>query len=80
MQTVRCSVDRIEGKLAVLISDDDRVFHLNTDKYELHVGDIFDLTIEGDVITSAVCRPEERNSRLESNKKRLSALFAKGKK
>jgi hypothetical protein len=80
MKTVRCSVDRIEGELAVLISDEDLVFHLNAKKYGLSVNDVIDLVTDGEKAVSVTKREDIASERYESNKSRLSALFAKSKK
>ena len=80
MKTVRCSVDRLEGEIAVLLSDEDEVFHLNAKEFSLSVNDIADITIEGERVISVIKRDEVAKERYESNKSRLSALFAKSKK
>ena len=80
MKTLRCSVDRIEDELAVLVSDDNRTLHLKAKDYSLSVNDVVDITLEGDKITTVKKQPEEAHSRYEKNEGRLKALFAKNKK
>ena len=79
MKTVRCSVDRIEGSIAVLISDNDEIYHLNARNYSLSVNDVVDITVDGTDIVSLVQKDAVSKERYENNKSRLSALFKKNK-
>ena len=81
MKNGKYAVDRIEGTLAVLISDADcSVYHLPTDKYSLKVNDVVMLEFDGDALASLRRLDEEKDERLKRNRERLNALFAKGKK
>ncbi|MBQ8720177.1 MAG: hypothetical protein IJY65_04005 [Clostridia bacterium] len=77
----RFAVDRIEGALAVLISDsDNEILTLPYEEYGLSVNDILDITLEGGKVLGIVRLENEKDARLKKNSARLSALFAKGKK
>ena len=76
----RCSVDRAEGDILVLISDGGREYHLNKSSFNYKVNDIVDLTVEDGRIISCALRPDERDRRIKENRARLSSLFSKGKK
>lgn len=80
MKSEKYAVDRIEGELAVLISDEGSILHLPKEKYSLKVNDLLLLTFEGDKLLSLEMLEVEKERRLEKNKSRLSALFAKGRK
>ncbi len=80
-KTVRACVDRQEGDLLVLVPDEGNAYiHLLRAEYSLPVGSVVALTMEGDTVIDALLLPEETEARRQSNKSRLSALFAKGKK
>ena len=48
--TKRCSVDRIEGDILVLISDDGFEYHLKASDYSYKVNDIVDVSVDRDKI------------------------------
>lgn len=81
MITRRYAVDRIEGRLAVLVADERGVadLHLDASEHGLCVNDIADCDFEGDRLVSLRKNPEERERRLASNRSRLRALFNKKK-
>jgi hypothetical protein len=78
--TKRCSVDRIEGDILVLISDDGFEYHLKASDYSYKVNDVVDVSVDRDKIILVKNCPEEKERRLKENRSRLSSLFAKGKK
>lgn len=80
MKSGKYAVDRIEGELAVLISDGGTVVHLPLSEHSLKVNDLVLLTFDGEGLISLKMLDGERDERLKQNKSRLSALFAKGKK
>jgi hypothetical protein len=70
------SVDRIEGDIAVCISDND----VQVDVPLALLGgmkqnDIFSAEYDGSTLSSIVPMPEERDRRLASNRERLHRLF-----
>ena len=75
------SVDRIEGELAVCISDDDDKINVPVSElFGMTVRDIFEATLNGDKLSDVVPMPEERDRRLERNKKRLHDLARRNRK
>ncbi len=75
------SVDRIEGELAVCISDDDDKIDVPVSElYGMTVRDVFEATLDGDKLSDVVPMPEERDRRLERNKKRLHDLARRNRK
>lgn len=75
------SIDRIEGDIAVCISDDDdRVDVPVSALFGMGVHDVFSAELEGDVINGVLPMPKERDRRIECNKKRLHDLARKRKK
>ena len=81
MKNGKYAVDRIEGDVAVLISDDDGSYlHLPRDEHALSVNDLVYLEFESDNLISLKRLDEEKEVRLNKNKSRLEALFAKGRK
>ena len=81
-KTVRYAVDRREGSLLVLIPDDGTQKELLLDKnqYDFSVGDVLDVTFEDETVLDVCLQKEEAQARERSNRARLSALFAKGRK
>ena len=74
------SIDRIEGDVAVCISDDDvRVDAPLEVLCGLSVRDVFSAEFSLGVLTDIEPMPEERDRRIERNKKRLHALANKKK-
>ena len=74
------SIDRIEGDIAVCISDDDD--KLDLDKKLLcgmTVNDIFSAEYDGESISDIQPMPEERDRRLKENRERLQRLFNRSK-
>ena len=75
------SVDRIEGGIAVCISDDDdRVDVPLCDLYGMGVRDVFSAELSGEKLCDVTPMPEERDRRIERNKRRLHDLARKCKK
>ena len=69
------SVDRLEGELAVCISDDDVEITVPASILGgLEARDVFSARIEGDTLTDIVHLPEEKERRIESSRSRLRAL------
>ena len=74
------SIDRIEGELAVCISDDDRQVDVPlADLSGMTVRDVFSAIISGDTLTDITPMPEERDRRLKSNRERLQRLLNRNK-
>ena len=75
------SFDRVEGELAVCVSDDDEqiVVPKNT-LGGLEVRDVFSARTDGDRLFDIVPMPEERDRRLSENRRRLHALAKRSKK
>ena len=81
MKNGKYAVDRIEGGLAVLISDDDgSAIHLPSDEHGLSVNDLVYLEFDNGRLSSLKRLDGEKEARLKKNKSRLEALFAKGRK
>ena len=75
------SIDRIEGDIAVCISDaDDRVDVPLGELSGMSVRDVFSAELSGEKLCDVTPMPEERDRRLERNKKRLHDLARKCKK
>lgn len=74
------SIDRIEGELAVCISDDDVEITVPTEVLgDLETRDVFSARIEGETLVDIVPLPRERDRRIESNRSRLHALAKRSK-
>ena len=74
------SLDRIEGEIAVCISDDEEQFDLSLSSLGgLKTHDVFSAEIVGDSLTDIVPMPEERERRLRANKDRLHRLAKRNK-
>ena len=75
------SVDRIEGDIAVCISDDDvKVEIAVSELVGLTAGDVFLARLDGDMLCDVIAMPEERDRRIERNRKRLHDLARRNKK
>lgn len=69
------SLDRLEGGLAVCVSDDDEVVVVSVATLGgLCVRDVFSARIEGDTLVDIVPRPDERDRRINDSRARLRAL------
>ena len=70
------SVDRLEGDLAVCISDDGEqlIFPLS-DLGGMKAHDVFSAEIDGETLEEITPLPEERDRRLKANKERLQRLI-----
>ena len=80
MKTV-FSLDRIEGDIAVCISDDDLQIDVPVSSLMgMKVHDVFSADIEGEALTNVTPMPEERDRRLAANRARLQRLFERNKK
>ena len=81
MKNGKYAVDRIEGDVAVLISDDDGSYlHLPRGEHALSVNDLVYLEFDNENLISLKKLDGEKEDRLNKNKSRLQALFAKGRK
>ena len=79
--TKRYTVDRMEGKFAVLVSDEGKhVLTLSAQDFGLHNNMTVDVTFDGERIADVKEVEGESERRLSENKKRLHALFSKNKK
>ncbi len=75
------SLDRVEGELAVCISDDDDTVIVKRDTLsEIEVRDVFSAESDGESLVNIVPMPEERDRRLDKNRSRLHALAKRSKK
>ena len=75
------SVDRIEGDLAVCISDDDDKVDVPLTRLGgMGVRDVFSAWLSGGEISDITPMPDERDRRIESNRRRLHDLARKSKK
>jgi hypothetical protein len=75
------SVDRIEGDIAVCISDDDDTLDVEiTSLMGLGLHDVFSAEYDGEKILDIVPMPDERDRRLNSNRERLRRLIERSKK
>ena len=74
------SLDRIEGNIAVCISDDDVTVNVPLDTLGgMKALDVFSAELDGDTLKSIEPMPEERDRRLEANRLRLQRLFDRNK-
>lgn len=79
-ETIRFAVDRTEGTLLVLVPDEgEKALWLDKKQYVFSVGDVLDVTLDGDAVLSVKLCKEETERRKSSAKSRLAALFAKSK-
>ena len=75
------SIDRIEGDIAVCISDDDIKLDVEKSKLgDMSVNDIFSAEYSNGDISEIVPMPDERDRRLKANRERLERLFKRSKK
>ena len=69
------SVDRIEGDIAVCISDDEMILDVPLVILgEMRARDIFSAEIDGDKLSDIIPMPEERDRRLKANRERLHRI------
>lgn len=69
------SFDRLEGDIAVCISDDDIKIDVPVSTLgEMKVHDVFSAELDGEKLFDIVPLPEERDRRLKSNRERLRRL------
>ena len=74
------SLDRIEGEIAVCISDDEEQLDISLQSLGgLKAHDVFSAEIVGDSLVDVVPMPEERERRLEANRERLHRLAKRNK-
>ena len=74
------SLDKLEGDMAVCISDDDDVVVVPmADLGGLCVRDVFSAKITGDKLTDITPMPEERDRRIRDSRLMLHALARKTK-
>lgn len=75
------SIDRIEGSLAVCISDDELQFDVPVSLL-LGMGarDVFSAEIDGEILRDVIPMPEERDRRIKVNEERLQRLLNRNKK
>lgn len=79
------SVDRIEGKMVILISDKEEIYSMSAEAYTALVGQapkeahMLSCELQGDAIRSARYSPEETARRTEAAKERLNRLANKNK-
>ena len=72
------SIDRVEGDLAVCISDDEQqVICPLSSLGGLTARDVFSAEVDGEILSDIVPMPEERDRRLQKNKERLLHLAQK---
>ena len=75
------SIDRIEGDIAVCISDDDLQLDIPRESLSgLGLHDVFSAEYDGERIWDIVPMPDERERRLHSNRERLRRLIERSKK
>ncbi len=69
------SFDRVEGELAVCVSDDDEQVEVPVAELSgLSVRDVFSASVKDGHLVDITPMPEERDRRLQSNRSRLHAL------
>ena len=74
------SIDRIEGELAVCISDDDIKLDIEKNKLGgMDVNDVFSAEYADGDVSEIGPMPEERDRRLKANRERLQRLFDRSK-
>ena len=75
------SLDRIEGNIAVCISDDDIKVDVEISALGgMKVHDVFSAELECGKLTDVIPMPEERERRLQANRERLKRLVERSKK
>ena len=74
------SVDRIEGDIAVCVSDDDLTLHVPASVLgDMRVRDVFSAVVVGEILADIVPMPDERDRRIAANRARLHALAKRNK-
>ena len=74
------SVDRIEGDVAVCVSDDDLTLHVPASVLgDMRVRDVFSAVVVGETLADIVPMPDERDRRIAANRARLHALAKRNK-
>ncbi len=69
------SLDRLEGDIAVCISDDDIKVDVPVSQLGgMKAHDVFSAEFDGDKLTNILPMPEERDRRLKANYERLHRL------
>ena len=69
------SIDRVEGDLAVCISDDEQQLTCPLSSLGgLSARDVFSAEVEGETLSDIIPMPEERDRRIKLNRERLSRL------
>ena len=72
------SIDRLEGNLAVCISDDGEQITVPAASLpSLKAHDVFSAELEGDSLTHVTPMPEERDRRIKENKDRIRRIIEK---
>ena len=77
------SVDRIENETVILVDDEEKIHSLPADRYQAltnippRESDVLDVTLDGDVILTAVYSESETKRRGEAARKRLNRLFGR---
>jgi hypothetical protein len=72
------SVERIEGNLAVCISDDEEQVTVPVSALpDLKARDVFSADFDGESITNVIPLPEERDRRITVNRERLRRIIEK---
>jgi hypothetical protein len=74
------SVDRIEGSIAVCISDDDIKLDIELDILGgMKARDVFSAEYDGESISDIIPMPEERDRRIRANSERLKKIIDRSK-
>ena len=74
------SIDRIEGNIAVCISDDDDKLDVELNKLcGMGVHDVFSALVVGEDVEDVLPMPEERDRRIKANRERLQRLIERSK-
>jgi hypothetical protein len=77
------SVDRIEDMTVILLDDEEKTHPLPADRYRALTGlppresDVLEVTLDGDLILTAVYSESETKRREEAARKRLNRLFGR---
>lgn len=75
------SIDRIEGNLAVCISDDEEQIVIPTNALSsFSVHDVFSAEVNGKKLENIIPMPEERDRRIAANKERIRKIIEKNRK
>ena len=74
------SVDRVEGDIAVCISDDDIKLDIELDRLGgMKVRDVFSAEYDRESISDIIPMPEERDRRIRANSERLKRIIDRSK-